>query len=67
MKNLSAPLAKFGQSVSANNSWLTIDIDNNPPEKCPRRFFEHPPPAAVKVIGLVCAKSRQAGQFSCFL
>lgn len=32
-----------------------------------KMFFERPPRAVVKVIGLVCAKSRQAGQFSCFL
>jgi two-component system phosphate regulon response regulator PhoB len=33
----------------------------------PEIFFERPPTHAVKVIGLVCAKSRRAGQFSCFL
>jgi two-component system phosphate regulon response regulator PhoB len=33
----------------------------------PEIFFERPPAPLVKDIGLVCAKSRQAGQFSCFL
>jgi hypothetical protein len=31
------------------------------------KFFERRPPGAVEIIGLVCAKSRRAGQFSCFL
>jgi two-component system phosphate regulon response regulator PhoB len=33
----------------------------------PGKFFERPPPGMVEIIGLVCAKSRRAGQFSCFL
>jgi hypothetical protein len=31
------------------------------------KYFERPPTRMVKAIGLVCAKSRRAGQFSCFL
>jgi two-component system phosphate regulon response regulator PhoB len=33
----------------------------------PGKFFERPPSGVVEIIGLVCAKSRRAGQFSCFL
>jgi hypothetical protein len=33
----------------------------------PGKFFERPPSAMVEANGLVCAKSRRAGQFSCFL
>jgi hypothetical protein len=33
----------------------------------PKKFFERWPRVTVEVIGLVCAKSRRAGQFSCFL
>jgi hypothetical protein len=31
------------------------------------KYFEHPRTRTVRTIGLVCAKSRRAGQFSCFL
>jgi hypothetical protein len=30
-------------------------------------FFERRPNGVVEINGLVCAKSRRAGQFSCFL
>jgi DNA-binding response OmpR family regulator len=44
-----------------------IFVTRQPPGSAPEIFFEHRPTPVVKDIGLVCAKSRQAGQFSCFL
>jgi predicted TIM-barrel fold metal-dependent hydrolase len=32
-----------------------------------KKFFERGRDRVVEIIGLVCAKSRRAGQFSCFL
>jgi hypothetical protein len=32
-----------------------------------KKFFERGRDRVVEILGLVCAKSRRAGQFSCFL